>query len=69
MELINVAGVLQEAEDADSRVCTRSQVSVEYNDVNKMTIAPLQLKIKNFFGKTHKLKNNIKLMSIQSDDK
>ena len=38
--------VFQEAEDADSRARTRSQVSVEYNDVNKMTIAPLQLKIK-----------------------
>ena len=25
---------------------------IRYNDVNKMTIAPLQLKIKNFFGKT-----------------
>ena len=38
-----------------------------------MTIAPLQLKIKNCFAKNrfvlHKLKNHITLMSIQSDDK
>ena len=42
---------------------------IRYNDVNKMTIAPLQLKIKNFFAKIHKLKNNITVMSIQSDNK
>ena len=30
MELINVAGVLQEAGDADSRPPTRSQVLVDY---------------------------------------
>ena len=34
-----------------------------------MIIAPLQLKIKNFFANIHKLKNNITVMSIQSDDK
>ena len=34
-----------------------------------MTVKPLQLKINNIFGKLHKLKNNIRLMSIQSDDK
>ena len=42
---------------------------IRYNDVNKMTIVSLQLKIKNFFGKIHKFKNNITLMFIQSDDK
>ena len=41
---------------------------IGYNDVNKMIIAPLQLKIKNFFANIHKL-NNITVMSIQSDDK
>ena len=30
MESLNVAGVFQEAGDADSRAHTRSQVSVEY---------------------------------------
>ena len=34
-----------------------------------MTVIPLQLKIKNYFGKIHELKNNITVMSIQSDDK
>ena len=34
-----------------------------------MNYVPLQLKIKNFSGKIHKLKNNITLFSIQSDDK
>ena len=42
---------------------------IRYNDVNKMTVVPLQLKIYNFFGKSHKSKNNIRLVSIQSDDK
>ena len=34
-----------------------------------MNVVPLQLKIKNFSGKIHELKNNITLMSTQSDDK
>ena len=34
-----------------------------------MTVVPLQLKINNFFGKLHVLKNNIRVMSIRSDDK
>ena len=42
---------------------------IRYNDVNKMIIAPLQLKINNFCGEIHKFKNNIALMSIQSNDK
>ena len=33
-----------------------SEYVIRYNDVNKMTIAPLQLKINNFFAKIHKLK-------------
>ena len=31
MESTDVAGVLQEAGDADARACTRSQVWIEYN--------------------------------------
>ena len=31
---------------------------IKYNDVNKMTIVPLQLKIKNFFGELHTYTNN-----------
>ena len=42
---------------------------IRYNDANKMAVVPLQLKINNFFGKSHKSKNNIRLVSIQSDDK
>ena len=41
---------------------------IRYNDIYKITIAPLQLKIKNFYSKMHRLKNNITLMSIQSFD-
>ena len=44
---------------------------LRYNDVNKLTIAPLKLKMKIALLqlKIHKLKINITLMSIKSDDK
>ena len=42
---------------------------IKYNDVNKMTIVPLQLKIKNFFGELHTYTNNNRVMPIHSDDK
>ena len=42
---------------------------IRYNDVNKMTVVPLKLKIKNFYGELHALKNNITFISIESDDK
>ena len=42
---------------------------IRYNDVNKMNVVPLQLKIKNFVCKKHELKNDITLMSIQNNDK
>ena len=42
---------------------------IRYIDVNKSIIPPLQLKIKNFLGNIPKLKNNITLVSIQTDDK
>ena len=42
---------------------------IRCNDVNKMNIVPLQLKIKNFFGEIHDIKNNIILMPIQRNDK
>ena len=43
---------------------------IRYNDVNKMIIAPLQLKIKNFyFGELHMYTDNITIMPIYSDDK
>ena len=34
-----------------------------------MNVVPLQLKIKNFLCEKHEVKNNITLMSIQSNDK
>ena len=34
-----------------------------------MTIVPLQLKIKNFFGELHTYTNNNRVMPIHSDDK
>ena len=42
---------------------------IRYIDVNKLVIAPLQIKIKNFLGNLHKLKNNITLVPIESDNK
>ena len=42
---------------------------IRYIDKYRSATAPLQIKIKIFFGIIHKLKNNITLISIQSDDK
>ena len=43
---------------------------IRYNDVNKMKVVALQLKIKNFyFGELDMFTNNVTLMSIHSDDK
>ena len=42
---------------------------IRYNDVTGMKIAPLQLKIKNFFHELDTYTNNNRVMSIYSDDK
>ena len=42
---------------------------IRYTDANKSIFAPLQIKINIFFGNIHKLKINITLVSIKSDDK
>ena len=42
---------------------------IKYNDVNKMTIVPLQLKIKIFFCELHTYANNNRVMPIHSDNK
>ena len=42
---------------------------IRYIDTNKSNFPPLQIKINDFLGNIHKLKNNIKLASIQSADK
>ena len=48
---------------------SNNEYIIRYNDVNKMTIVPLQLKIKNFFGELHTYTNNNRVMPIHSDDK
>ena len=42
---------------------------IRYNDVNKMIIAPLQLRIKNFYNELNTFENNNKVMLIYNDDK
>ena len=42
---------------------------IRYNDVNKMTIAPLQLKIKNFYHELYRFSDNNRVISIYNDDK
>ena len=39
---------------------SNNEYIIRYNDLNKMEIIPLQLKIKNFFGELHTLKNKTK---------
>ena len=41
---------------------------IRYNDVNKMIIAPLQLKTNNFYNELNTLKNNNRVMFIYNDD-
>ena len=48
---------------------SNNEYIIRYNDVNKMTIVPLQLKIKNFFGKVHTYTNNNTVTPIHNDDK
>ena len=40
-----------------------------YNDVNKMMIVPLQLKVNNSYTETNAFKKNNKVMLIYNDDK
>ena len=42
---------------------------IRYNDVNKMIIAPLQLKINNFYNELNTFANNNRVMFIYNDDK
>ena len=42
---------------------------IRHNDVNKMIIAPLQLKIKIFYNELNTFENNNKVMLIYNDDK
>ena len=42
---------------------------IRYNDVNKMIIVPLQLKINNSYNKINAFKKNNKIMLIYNNDK
>ena len=42
---------------------------IRYNDVNRMTVAPLQLKINNFYNELNTFANNNRVMFIYNDDK
>ena len=42
---------------------------IRYNDVNKMMIVPLQLKINNSYNEINILANNNRVMFIYNDDK
>ena len=42
---------------------------IRYNDVNKMTIAPSQLKVKNFHNELHRFSDNNRQIFIYNNDK
>ena len=42
---------------------------IRYNDVNKMMIVPLQLKINNSYNEINTFENNNRVMLIYNDDK
>ena len=42
---------------------------IRYNDVNKMMIIPLQLKINNSYNEINAFEKNNKVMHIYNDDK
>ena len=48
---------------------SNNEYIIRYNDVNKMTIAQLQLEIKNFYGELHTFTNNDRVKFIHNDDK
>ena len=48
---------------------SKNEYIIRYNDVNKMAVIPLQLKIKNFFGELRTYTNNDRVMYTHNDDK
>ena len=48
---------------------SNNEYIIRYNDVNKMKIVPLQLKIKNFYNELITFGNNNRVMFIYNDDK
>ena len=57
--------------DVDKLLSKRSdnEYIIRYNDVNKMMIVPLQLKINNSYNEINTLANNNRVMFIYNDDK
>ena len=57
--------------DVDKLLFKRSdnEYIIRYNDVNKMMIVPLQLKINNSYNEINALANNNRVMFIYNDDK
>ena len=57
--------------DVDKLLFKRSdnEYIIRYNDVNKMMIVPLQLKINNSYNEINTLANNNRVMFIYNDDK
>ena len=48
---------------------SNNEYFIRYNDVNKMDVVPLQLRINNFYCEIYEPKNNDTIMLIKSDDK
>ena len=48
---------------------SENEYIIRYNDLNKMLIAPLQLKIKNSYNELNTFADNYRVMLIYNDDK
>ena len=48
---------------------SNNEYIIRYNDVNKIMIVPLQLKINNSYNEINAFKKNNKVMLIYNDDK
>ena len=58
--------------DVDKRLLFKksdNEYIIRYNDVNKMTIAPLKLKIKNLYNELYRFADNNRVIFIYNDDK
>ena len=58
--------------DVDKRLLFQksdNEYIIRYNDVNRMKVAPFQLKINNFYNELNTFANNNRVMFIYNDDK
>ena len=58
--------------DVDKRLLFKksdNEYIIRYNDVNKMAIAPLKLKIKNLYNELYRFTDNNRVIFIYNDDK